>query len=305
MKKLFEAAVRYHPSIERVIKGTNFVSCKDWYGKVSRELGVQASYASQMERDGMREAGRGRGQSPGSPATTGTRDGRPNQSKFGKFHQRQGQDAQHHQGKQHFSATGNKHSGSAQMNTMMAWNGSTWSEQAVANAMEPMTAGRGGGRGDRGGRGGGRGRARSEPPYGQRTASPQGRGDRYGSAQGERFGTRAPINDPRRESAEALPKGPYWHQTGDLLKCQSATCGQPFDSTIFCQGCAWKGHSRPWCYKSNEPGFNPTGYWSTNRPGQGPLPGKKGEFRGPKAQFNLMDSRTETQQQGGAKSETA
>jgi hypothetical protein len=78
-----------------------------------------------------------------------------------------------------------------------------------------------------------------------------------------------------------------------LLKCTSATCGAPFDTKVFCQGCAWEGHSRPWCYKSNEPGFNRTGYWSVNRPNQCPLPGRKGEFRGSPAKparANLMDA---------------
>jgi hypothetical protein len=58
---------------------------------------------------------------------------------------------------------------------------------------------------------------------------------------------------------------------------------------VFCQGCGWEGHSRQWCYKSNEPGFNPTGYWSINRKGQAPLPGKKGDFRGT-GRVNHMDA---------------
>jgi hypothetical protein len=89
------------------------------------------------------------------------------------------------------------------------------------------------------------------------------------------------------------------------LKCRSATCGQPFDATVFCQGCGWEGHSRPWCYKANEPGFNPTGYYSVNRPGKGPLPGKKGEFRPRQAQFNLMDATpARSQSQGGNNTQT-
>ena len=188
------------------------------------------------------------------------------------------------------------------MNSMMAWNGNTgtWQEQtARANGMEAMMASRGRGaprgRGDFG-RGRGNGRASSEPPYGRQPLSPQGRGDRNGMASGERYGTRAPINDPKHESDTALPKGPYWHGNGDLLKCRSATCGQPFDTTVFCQGCGWEGHSRPWCYKSAEPGFNPTGYYSINRAGKGPLPGKKGEFRAKQAHFNLMDAKLDYQQ---------
>ena len=156
-------------------------------------------------------------------------------------------------------------------------------ESAQHNGMEPMTWQRGNNDQGRGGRGarGGRGRASSQPP--------PGRGDRGGSAKGEHFGTRPPINDARNESPHVLTKGPYWHETGDLLRCSSATCGQPFDATVFCQGCGWEGHSRQWCYKSNEPGFNPTGYWSINRKGQAPLPGKKGDFRGT-GRVNHMDA---------------
>ena len=160
-------------------------------------------------------------------------------------------------------------------------------EWAQGNAMESMTWQPGQGRGR-----GGRGRARSEPPFGNRTppTSPPGRGDRFGQAKGEQFGSRQPINDPKNESPHVLTKGPYWHETGDLLKCASATCGNPFDKTVFCQGCGWKGHSREWCYKANEPGFNATGYWSINRKGQAPLPGRNGQFRGTSARGNLMDA---------------
>ena len=144
-------------------------------------------------------------------------------------------------------------------------------------------AGREGGRGTRGGRG----RGSSAPPF--------GRGDRNGQAKGEQFGTRTPINDPRNEDPQILTKGPFWHENGDLLKCSSANCGRPFDSTIFCQGCGWKGHSRQWCYKSSEPGFNATGYWSLNKKGQAPLPGKNGEFRG-QGRANHMDAREDQAQ---------
>ena len=156
-------------------------------------------------------------------------------------------------------------------------------DAAQYNGMEPMTWQRNQADSSRGGRGarGGRGRASSAPP--------PGRGDRNGAAKGENFGTRAPINDVRNESAHVLTKGPYWHENGDLLKCASAICGQPFDATVFCQGCGWKGHSRAWCYKSGEPGFNATGYWSLNRKGQPPLPGKNGDFRGT-GRGNHMDA---------------
>ena len=306
MKKLFEAAVRYHPSIDRVIKGTSFTSCKEWYGKISKELQVQASYAQQMERDGQREAGRGMGRGQQPMTTTGTRGGRGHQapSTFRSFSTLtpRSQGAQQQQSAHNFTGRGGSSAGRAQGNAMMAWDGSsgTWQQTAVANAMEPMTAFRGRGARGRGDRGGGRGRASSEPPYGRQSFSPQGRGDRNGMAEAERYGNRAPINDPKHETESALSKGPYWHITGDLLKCRSATCGQPFDATVFCQGCGWEGHSRPWCYKANEPGFNPTGYYSVNRPGKGPLPGKKGEFRPRQVQFNLMDATPAAgQNQGG------
>ena len=89
MKKLFEAAVRFHPSIERIIKGKSFKSCKEWYGTITKELQVQASYAAQMERDAIRDFSGGRGggrgqahQPPQSP--TGTRGGRGTPGNFSR-----------------------------------------------------------------------------------------------------------------------------------------------------------------------------------------------------------------------------
>jgi hypothetical protein len=284
MKKHFEQAVRWHPAIERIIKGTVFTSCKEWYGKISRELQVQASYAAQMERDlkGGRgnstpfqssQGGRGRGHLGGSMTQPESHQS-PQRRKF----QERRQDA--HPGSQS-PGTGNAGRGAgggAARSNHMDGKSDKW---AQGNKMESMTwsPSQAGGRGR-----GGRGRARSEPP------SP-GRGDRKGILESERQGTRMPINDVRHESEQALPKGPYWHETGDLLKCRSATCGQPFDTTVFCQGCGWEGHSRPWCYKSNEPGFNKTGYYSINRAGKGPLPGRNGNFRGNNgARFNMADA---------------
>jgi hypothetical protein len=89
MKKLFEAAIRFHPSIERIIKGKSFKSCKEWYGTITKELQVQASYAAQMERDAIRDFSGGRGggrgqahQPPQSP--TGTRGGRGTPGNFSR-----------------------------------------------------------------------------------------------------------------------------------------------------------------------------------------------------------------------------
>jgi hypothetical protein len=287
MKKHFEQAVRWHPAIERIIKGTTFTSCKEWYGKISKELQVQASYASQLERDlkggrGDRnstpvqfpasQGGRGRG-SGGSHVNHQSQESH-HQSPYRRKFQDRGPEARPGgaapagRGENNSGARGNHVEG-------------IWGNWAQGNAMEPMAwqpnqAGRGRG---------GRSRGRSEPP--------PGRGDRKGAAKGESFGTRQPINNPMHESPSCLMKGPYWHENGDLLRCSSALCGAPFDSTVFCQGCGWKGHSREWCYKSNEPGFNATGYWSINRKGQPPLPGKNGQFRG--ARGNLMDASAEGQ----------
>lgn len=288
MRKLFEAAVRYHPSIERIVKGRPFSSCKEWYGVITKELHVIASYASQLERDEKREStagkqqGFGRGQSPPFKQ----REGRGSQFESSQSHQGP-RDPQKSQGAQ--SGAGDRTStgrqgaprgGAATGNHMQARN----QEPAQLNTMEPMTwqgnqgdSRREVGRGIRGGRG----RGSSAPPF--------GRGDRNGQAKGEQFGTRIPINDPRNEDPQILTKGPFWHENGDLLKCSSANCGRPFDSTIFCQGCGWKGHSRQWCYKASEPGFNATGYWSINKKGQAPLPGKNGEFRG-QGRANHMDA---------------
>jgi hypothetical protein len=268
MKKMFEAAIRFHPSIERIVKGKPFESCKQWYGLITKELQIITSYASQMERD-----------------VSGGRGGR-DATAF-QFHQ---QGTGRGRGGSHV----NNHS---QQSPHQSPNRRNFSDRVTDARPEAAPAGRGVGRGgnargnhmeaitwqpSQGGRGrGGRGRARSEPP--------PGRGDRNGAAKGEMFGTRRPINNPQHEGANVLLKGPYWHENGDLLRCSSALCGAPFDSTVFCQGCGWKGHSREWCYKSSEPGFNATGYWSINRKGQAPLPGKNGEFRG-QGRANHMDA---------------
>jgi hypothetical protein len=304
MKKLFETAVRFHPAIERIIKGTTFTSCKEWYGKISKQLEVQASYASQLERDdhggrGDRnptqnrsyQSGRNRESLGGSHVKIqGPVDYQsPHRPKF----QDRRPDAQSGARPAGFEPAGRGAGGGHARANHMGGNDERW---AQGNKMESMTwqpsqrDGFARGRGSRGGRG----RASSAPPFRRESSTvlmPPGRGDRFGAAKGEQFGNRQPINNPANESPHVLTKGPYWHENGDLLRCISATCGQPFDTTVFCQGCGWLGHSREWCYKSAEPGFNPTGYWSVNRKGQPPLPGKNGQFRG--ARGNMMDASEE------------
>ena len=313
MKKHFEQAVRWHPAIERIIKGTTFTSCKQWYGKIAKELQVQASYASQMERDlrggrGERnstpfqssqgQGGRGRG--AGSHVNHQSQG--YNQSSSGRKFQDRRADAQQGAHSPGGAPAGRGAGGGAARSNHMEGNHDSW---AQGNKMEAMEWRREDHRasGGRGGRGG-RGRGNSAPPFGRNPASsPPGRGDRGGAAKGEQFGTRLPINDSKNESPHVLTKGPYWHENGDLLRCSSAICGQPFDTTVFCQGCGWKGHSREWCYKSKEQGFNPTGYWSINRQGQPPLPGKNGEFRG--ARGNLMDANSDSRKENADAKYTA
>ena len=270
---------------------------------ITKELQVQASYASQMERDVKRTSDSGGGRGTG-------RDQTPQYQKGGRGGGSQAQ-SQSPQSQRFFSRGAGAQGSSAApagrgSHSEARGNHMRGEDGAQYNGMEPMRWQRQDG-GSRGGRGG-RGRASSAPPVGRgrssnfeaspRTSfgnppgSPQGRGDRNGAANNERFGTRQPINDPRNESATALPKGPYWHECGDGLRCASAMCGQ--DTTVFCQGCAWHGHSREWCYKGAEQGFNPTGYWSVNRRGQAPLPGKNGEFRGGAGRMNHIDA-----EQGG------
>jgi hypothetical protein len=60
-------------------------------------------------------------------------------------------------------------------------------------------------------------------------------------------------------------RGPFWHPVG--AKCRYTPCTSPF-----CQGCGEHGHSVQECKKRNKhANWNYSGYYSEQRPGQGPL----------------------------------
>jgi hypothetical protein len=127
-----------------------------------------------------------------------------------------------------------------------------------SGGVEPMTYQRGGGdrgRGSpRGGRGGGGAHGRSSDASSPRAA-------------------RQPVNPIAEESKEKLPKGARWHDSKMAnCKCRDPDCGTRQD-VPYCQGCNLHGHDRPYCYKSGEPRFNPTGYWCVNRPNEPAIEG--------------------------------
>jgi hypothetical protein len=60
-------------------------------------------------------------------------------------------------------------------------------------------------------------------------------------------------------------RGPHWHPVG--AKCRYNPCNSPF-----CQGCGEHGHSAQDCKKRGKhANWNYSGYYSEQRPGQGPL----------------------------------
>jgi len=97
------------------------------------------------------------------------------------------------------------------------------------------------------------------------------------------------------ESKAKLPKGPRWHDSAmEKCRCRDPDCGLRQD-VPFCQGCGMHGHDRPFCFKSGEPKFNPTGYWCVNRPNEAAIEGL-GQRRDSSSSFatargNLMDAR--------------
>ena len=62
-------------------------------------------------------------------------------------------------------------------------------------------------------------------------------------------------------------RGPSWHVPGALLKCRYQQC-----NGLFCQCCAQHGHTAEACRKRlSNPSCNPHGYYSDQRPTQGPV----------------------------------
>jgi len=289
MKELFKRAVQFVPRINDIIQGRQFFNCKDWYQLIEWELQMQSSYDKQRDMSMQRHQkgvsedphkNKHEGHSHHSGHYRGGRGGSFSRHSAGEGAGRAG----HHTAP---AGRGGAHSGgaAAPANGYQRPNGgATFNHMGHSGGTEPMhyqaNSGRGRGAGNsRGGRGRGQ-----QPNF----PTKWGRGDATGERKAATgFGERPPLQDPSIE--QQLQKGPYWHDsTCTALGCRDAECGSSGHST-FCQGCGWHGHSRPWCYKAGEEGFNATGYWSVNRRGQAPLPGKNGNFRGT-ARANMMDA---------------
>ena len=61
-------------------------------------------------------------------------------------------------------------------------------------------------------------------------------------------------------------RGPFWHPQGAQFACNYTPC-----TTLFCQGCGRHGHTSAECLRKAQPGWNVSGYFADNRPGQGAL----------------------------------
>jgi hypothetical protein len=265
MKELFKKAVQPISRVSRLILGEQFKSTAEWYTLIVQELRLRQSYAAEADRDGKK----------GPPRSWGDGGNRGHESSRGRgrfFGSRQphhaGLDSQEDRGGAQF----NNHSGGAE-----------------PMVYSPPVRGRGRGGFSPRGRGGSQWAGRGERGT-ERTPTDSGRGDGAGSSRNaEQWGNRQPINDPANESS--LTKGKWWHDsTNPHLCCRDAECGTRQDIP-FCQGCGQHHHSREWCYKKRDEGFNAQGYWSENRKGQAPLPSRTGRAYGtPPARLNHMDA---------------
>jgi hypothetical protein len=269
MKELFKKAVAPIARVSRLILGETFKSTAEWYTLIVRELRLRQSYAAEADRDGRKRESF-YGGSPRGGGRGGVGRGRFFNSRPTEFDSaREGADdvAQH-----------NNHSGGTEPMTY-----------------QPSGRGRGGGdfspRGRGRGQGAGRGQGGRSYHQGENPDAMAGRGDRKGAGwNASQFGHRQPINDPKNENPNALPRGKWWHDSSQVnLCCRSPDCGSK-QEVPFCQGCGQHHHGREWCYKKNDEGFNATGYWSENRKGREPLRSRDGRAWGaPPARANHMD----------------
>jgi hypothetical protein len=296
MKLYFRKAVEGVPRFRRWLEGRKFVSCQDWYGvlcrKLHKSLGktAEAAYDRELEGSGGvdygREGGRNYGTDrAGSVGWLGGRGGGPTGSG-----DRSGRGGGVYRG----SYGGRGSSGSTGTDER-AGNFRKFSEDGAgargnahtaggtitphSGGVEPMTTS-----GSRGG---------SSRSGGFRTREGHDRKALFDGAKSPRS-SRQPVNSGSEELLTKLSKGARWHDsTMSSCKCRDPDCGVRQECP-FCQGCGLHGHDRPYCYKSGEPRFNPTGYWCINRPNENPIEGLgTPRDRGPgvaTARGNMMDA---------------
>ena len=279
MKSYFKKAVSAVPRFTRWLEGRRFVSCQEWYGVLSRKLhsslgkAAEAAHDRELEGGDSGQGGGGgsgggwRGGRGGGPAGRvgstaggnyggGDRGGRVGGTFRGGRGGRGGGGMTRGGGGFSGQETGEFSDGREARGNAMQARGT--GVDPHSGGVEPMTYQRGSGdrgRGSpRGGRGGGGAQGRSSDASSPRAA-------------------RQPVNPIAEESKEKLPKGARWHDSKMAnCKCRDADCGTRQD-VPYCQGCNMHGHDRPYCYKSGEPRFNPTGYWCVNRPNEHAIEG--------------------------------
>lgn len=295
MKLYFKKAVESIPRFRRWLEGRKFVSCQEWYGvlcrKLHKSLGktAEAAYDRELEGGGDADHGRGGGRNYGNDRAGdgGWQGGRGGGSPGSGDRGGRGGGAYRggYGGRGFSGSTGTERPGNfrkfsddgagARGNAHTA--GGTITPHS--GGVEPMTtSGSRGTSSPRGGfkaRGGGDRRVPFDGAIPPRTSRP-------------------PVNNVSEEAVTKLPKGARWHDsTMTSLKCRDPDCGTRQDCP-FCQGCGMHGHDRPFCYKSGEPCFNPTGYWCINRPKESPIEGLGGHRdRGSgvaTARGNMMDA---------------
>ena len=286
MKSYFKKAVAGVPRFRRWLEGRTFISCKDWYGvlcrKLHRSLGQHAEAAYDKEREGE---GRERGEYiRGGGAYRGGHGGEGGGSTRGGGAYRGGRG-----GPTAGATTGPSRSSPWSRNFEKKSDGDAGARANAHTAgvglpphsggVEPMES--------------------ANPRFPDRTrGSPKGgRGGQKGSpgrfGQSDRSGRQ--VNPVAEESREKLPKGPRWHDSKmTSCGCRDPDCGTRQD-VPYCQGCGMHGHDRPFCFKSGEPMFNPSGYWCVNKPNERPIEGLGRRQQQDRSSFatgrsNMMDA---------------
>jgi hypothetical protein len=266
MKSYFRKAVEGVARFRRWLEGRKFESCQAWYEVLCRKLHKSLGKAAEADYDrrleggsagysGDREVGEDRG---GGGSWRGGRGGGTYRGGRGRSTEHSGSNGEERPNHQYSPGKFGKFSergADARSNAHTA--GGTVPPHS--GGVEPMHTD--------GGRGAG---ARGSPRGGFRGRSDGGR--RVLSPEGERP-NRQPVNPVGEETKGKLPKGSRWHDSSmEKCRCRDPDCGLRQD-VPFCQGCGMHGHERPFCYKSGEPRFNPTGYWCVNRPNEAPIEG--------------------------------
>jgi hypothetical protein len=288
MRSYFKKAVDGVARFRRWLEGRKFESCQAWYEVLCRKLHKSLGKAAEADYDrrleggsagysGDREAGEDRG---GGGSWRGGRGGGAYRGGRGRSTEHSGSNNGEERSSHQYSpgkfGKFSERGADARSNAHTA--GGTVPPHS--GGVEPMHTDGGRGAGARGSpRGGFRGRSDG----GRQVLSPE-----------RDKPNRQPVNPVGEETKVKLPKGSRWHDSSmEKCRCRDPDCGLRQD-VPFCQGCGMHGHERPFCYKSGEPRFNPTGYWCVNRPNEAPIEGL-GQRRDSSgtiatARGNLMDA---------------